>query len=306
MGEYAILVFGHTRPEALQYVLEGLARQNALADTQVWVDGHQEDPDLIPFVLACQALEASYPAAQWHKHGSRCGFLKLFIDAVLTNCSQYKWLIILQDDCYPAPSAVETILAALREVENDPRIFSVYGHHFGADNEGSETTAFQCWGWGSSTAKLEPIARELLRLWTLPEKHALAWIQQNMTPEIRVRMDVFPGRSESKLLEARLCFDAAVAFLTARGGFINRRTREPVIHNFGIGARSWHFTNFSDVFLKPPFNMITRNDLVERFALKGLPEHDKLMRWRLERWREHKRAQRRAARTAQTRPEISS
>ena len=111
MKEHAILVFGHTRPEALQFVLEGLSRQNAIGDTQVWLDGHQEFPELVPFVRACHDLEASYPKAQWYKYGSRCGFLKLFIDAVLLNCSRYKQLIILQDDCYPAPSAIDTLLS---------------------------------------------------------------------------------------------------------------------------------------------------------------------------------------------------
>jgi quercetin dioxygenase-like cupin family protein len=269
--EHAILVFGHTRPEALQFVLEGLRRQDALLDTQVWLDGHQEFPDLVPFVRACHALEASYPEARWYKYGSRCGFTKLFVDAVLLNCSRYKQLIILQDDCYPAPSAIDALLLSLSEIENDPRIFSVYGHHFGAPDEGPETSAFQAWGWASSSYKLQPVVTELSRLWNMPEPDALAWFRQNMTPEIRARMDVFPGRSESKLLDGRFCHDAAMAFLIARNGMSNKKTREHVIFNFGIGDRCWHFPTLLELYLKPPFNMIAQDELIKRFGLHDLP-----------------------------------
>src|SRR6185312_10052004 len=205
-----------------------------------------------------------------------CGFLKLFIDAVLLNCSRYKHLIILQDDCYPAPSAIDTLLSTLKEIEEDPHVFSVYGHHFGTTDEGPETTAFQCWGWASSSYKLQPVVTELSRLWHLPEPQALAWFNQHMTAEIRARMDVFRGRSESRLLEGRFCHDAAMAFLIARNRMSNRKTKEHVIYNFGIGDRCWHFTSFADSYLKPPFNMITRNDLIEHFSLQGLPGEDVL------------------------------
>jgi predicted RNase H-like nuclease (RuvC/YqgF family) len=57
----------------------------------------------------------------------------------------------------------------------------------------------------------------------------------------------------------------------------NRKTREQVIYNFGIGERCWHFPSLVDSYLKPPFNMITRNDLIERFSLQGLPGEDVLM-----------------------------
>jgi hypothetical protein len=232
---------------------------------------------LVPFVKACQALEASYPEAQWYKYGSGCGFVKLFIDAILLNCSRHKQLIILQDDCYPAPSAIDALLLSLREIENDPHIFSVYGHHFGTPDEGPETSAFQCWGWGSSSEKLQPIVTELSCLWGMPEPRAIDWFKQNMTPEIRARMDVFPGRSESKLLDRRLCHDAAMAFLIARKGMSNRKTQEHVIYNFGIGERCWHFPSLLDFYLKPPFNMITKSDLIERFSLQELPGDYELM-----------------------------
>ena len=38
--------------------------------------------------------------------------------------------------------------------EYDPGIFPVYGHHFKDPQEGEYTSAFQCWGWATTSAKL--------------------------------------------------------------------------------------------------------------------------------------------------------
>lgn len=50
------MVFGHTRPRALRYVLEGLRRQGALPASEVWLDGHEDRGELISKVTACQAV----------------------------------------------------------------------------------------------------------------------------------------------------------------------------------------------------------------------------------------------------------
>jgi hypothetical protein len=111
----------------------------------------------------------------------------------------------------------------------------------------------------------------------MPEHEALAWIRQHMTPEIRARMDVFPGRSESKLLEKRLCFDASIAFLIARNGMSNKKTEHQVIFNFGMGENAGHFPGHLEFYMRPPFNMMQRSDLIARFGLQGLPGRDELL-----------------------------
>jgi hypothetical protein len=277
LADHVILVFGHTRPESLQFVLEGLKRQNALADTQVWLDGHQGFSELLPRVEACQSVERLYPEAEWIKYGSRCGHSKIFIDAVMRNCARFKFIIVLEDDCFPTPGAIDALLETLNEVDANPELFSAYGHHFGSDNEGPETTAFQCWGWGSTSEKLRPIMIEFARLWNLPEPDAVAWFRDQLTAEIRARMDVYPGRSESALLDWRFCFDAALAFLVAKQGMRNKKTKSHVIHNFGMGEWAGHFPGFQDFYLKAPFNMTARSDLIVRFGLQGLPDTDQFL-----------------------------
>lgn len=254
----------------MRFVLEGLKREAALAATQVWLDGHEELPDLVAPVEACRKLEESYPQAQWFKYGSRNGVPKLFIDAIGHNIGRCRQMIFLEDDCFPAPGAITEFLSTLEEVARDPDLFSAYGHHFGTADEGERTTAFQGWGWASPTAKLRPVVEEFTRLWMMPEPEAVAWFRQNLTAEIRARMDLFPGRAESRLLERRFCFDAVLAFLIARQGMMNKRTEHHVVHNFGIGVGSGHFIEEKDWLLKPPYNMTTRQELIERFALQDL------------------------------------
>ena len=278
MKDYAIIVLGHTRPEHLQFVLEGLSRQGALADSQVWLDGHHGLQELLRQVEACQALENSYSAAQWFKFRSRRGLVKLFLDAFALNSPRHQRFVILEDDCFPTVGAIETMISSLKAVENDPEIFSVYGHHYGTANEGLETTAFQGWGWASTREKLAPVVDELRELWDMPELEAFAKFERDLTPEICARMDLFPGRANSKFLGQLFSFDTVLAFLVAKHGLRNRRTPSQVIFNFGIAYGAGHFPSFKEALLEPPFNMLTKEMLVDRFGLQGLPDEKELLR----------------------------
>ena len=89
MADTVIQVYGHSRPRALRYVLEGLRRQGALPITEVWLDGYRGTPELAPKVNACRALEKEFPAAKWMKYESRFGHVKLFIDSMRTAIRKY-------------------------------------------------------------------------------------------------------------------------------------------------------------------------------------------------------------------------
>jgi hypothetical protein len=269
MSDAVILVFGHTRPRALGYVLEGLRRQEALAMTQVWLDGHQDHAHLVPKVQACRNLELEYKASKWIKYGSRCGHAKLLIDALRTALLTHNKIIVLQDDCFPAPGAIAQLLDQVEKVRDDAGCFSVYGHHFGGPDEGPTTTAFQHWGWASTASKITPILHDFWRIWAMAEPDSVQWFRENMTDDIRARMNVYPGRADTSCLERRFSVDAALAFLIARAGMINRKTPEQVVFNFGIGANSGHFTRADPAYLKPPYNMMPERDLRRKFDLRG-------------------------------------
>ena len=266
MSDTVIQVHGHSRPRALRYVLEGLRRQGALPITEVWLDGHQGMPQLRPQVRACSALEEEFSGAQWMKYESRVGHVKLFIDSIRTALPKYENIIILEDDCFPARDAVSEFVDGLNRVRSDPTYFSIYGHHFGGPNERDETTAFQCWGWATTSTKMKPIFEDYVRFWEMPEPHFVRWLKDHLTEDIRNRMDVFPGRSTSAI-QNRFCYDAVIAFLVAKAKMLNKRTPHQVVFNFGVGKDSGHFTKAKAKFFAPPFNMITESELIRRFDL---------------------------------------
>ena len=267
MSNTVIQVFGHSRPRALRYVLEGLRRQGAMPITEVWLDGHEEKPELVPKVEECRALEKEFPAAKWMKYGSRVGHVKIFIDAMRTAIPKYENIIILEDDCFPGRDAISAFEDGLNRIRSDPTYFSIYGHHFGGPKEGDETTAFQCWGWATTSQKMKPILEDFVRLWEMPEPECVLWIKEHMTEDIRNRMDVFPGRSDTSILQTQFCFDAVIAFLVAKEKMLNKRTPQQVVFNFGIGEDSGHFTQEMPMFFVPPYNMISESELVRRFDL---------------------------------------
>ncbi|MEM8648065.1 MAG: hypothetical protein AAGF86_17195 [Pseudomonadota bacterium] len=280
-----ILVFGHARPWALSYVLEGLKRQDALARTQVWLDGHQHLPELMPLVEKCRQLEATYPAERWMKYGSRNGFVRLFIDALQNHLeTSDEDLIILQDDCFPAPGAIAAFEEGLEKIRNDGSFFSIYGHHFNDPSEEGGTPGFQAWGWATTAEKLRPVFEEFHRLWRLPEPECVAWVAAHMTEEIRAQMDLYPGRANAYLIDERFCFDAMIAFLALRAGQQNLKTQEQVVFNFGMGRNSMHFKQPEPHMFESPFNMTAEEDLVDRFELHHLVEPAKSPWARLRRW----------------------
>lgn len=241
-----------------------------MANTQVWLDGHSNHAQYHDDVLACSGLKDQFPAATWIEYGSHNGHTKIFIDSIRRNFDQFRDVIILEDDCFPAPQAIEQFRSSLEDIRNDPGIFSVYGHHFGTPDEGSETSAFQCWGWATTAAKLKPVFEEFERLWRMPEPDFIVHVDERLNQNVRQRMDLYPGRSESHLLETRFCYDAVFAFLAAEAGMVHRKTPQQTIFNFGIGPESGHFHHAVSVFTEPPYNMIEEDELVERFNLHHL------------------------------------
>lgn len=267
MTKTVIQVHGHTRAWALRYVLEGLRRQDALPITQVWLDGHHEKPELRERVLACRALQSEFPEAQWICYGSLKSFAKLFLDAAQYNIPRYDNIIVLEDDCFPAPDAVSELVKGLDRIRDDPNYFSVYGHHFGTEDEGEETTAFQCWGWATTSPKMRFMLDGYIRLWDMPEPECVAWLEANITDEIRTRMNVYRGRSTTRTIKYRFCYDGIIAFLVAQARMMNRKTPHQVVYNFGIGRDSGTFRRPVERVFKPPYNMISEMDLVKKFDL---------------------------------------
>lgn len=258
-------MFGHRRKRHLRNVLESLKRQDVLAVTHVWIDGSSHASELEVLVKDCQSLKDEYPEANWRFHHGRLGIEKLMLDALSFMARQYEKIIVLEDDCFPTSDAVSVFLADLTEIENDPSIYSVYGHHFETPNEGKTFSRFQGWGWATTRLKLVPVLSQLKAMFIMSEDEYLKWTASALSSEITSKLDVTPGRDVVTVLSQQFSWDSATALLTAILGLTHLKTSKKVIYNCGIGVGSGHFKDDSDFLRNPPFNMIGVDEVWQYF-----------------------------------------
>ena len=264
--DFGILVLGHKRPNALRNVLESLKRQGALGLTQVWLDGPAfSPPEVIEQVLACRDLALEYPETDWNMCNGRLGIDKLLFDGLAAMVRRYEKVLILEDDCFPTSSAVATFREELGKIDAVPDLFSVYGHHFGVSAEGESISRFQGWGWGTTREKLAPIFAQLKELFLLPESEFLAWVARQLTPEVRARIDVTPGRDALNVMQRFFVWDACTTLLTATAGLRHKRTPVRTIYNCGIGPFGGHFFQDQEHLRLPPWNMIAEDEVWKYF-----------------------------------------
>ena len=134
-NDLCIAVFCFDRPTYLGHVHKSLGKQSALHLVHVIIDGHQGNPAKREETERVVKVAKQHGVGQIHRHYGNLGFRKLMISALVYLSARYRQLIIIEDDCFPTASAIETFKEELREIENDPSIFSVYGHPFGVPNE---------------------------------------------------------------------------------------------------------------------------------------------------------------------------
>jgi hypothetical protein len=68
-----------------------------------------------------------------------------------------------------------------------------------------------------------------------------------------------------EVMTSRFSIDTGLNFLTVREGLKHRTTSRVLVYNFGLGIDCCRYSTTDERFLKPPYNMITEQDLVDRF-----------------------------------------
>lgn len=255
-----ILVTGHTRVDTLKNTLQSLARQGAINRTHVWLDGHEGFSELLEPVHDCRSIAEHFASSRVVAYNGRVGISKLTLDALDTLSREYDRLIILEDDSFPTYSAVRVFEEGLDLIENDPAVWSVYGHHFLLPTEGEVLTRFQGWGWATTAAKLRPILTQAKECFSWPEPRFLQWVETQLTPDVCARLSVTPPRDPIKTIRTFFALDGCINILTARGGMGHRKTSRRVVYNCGMGEGSSHFTGHES-FREPPFNMILPSEV---------------------------------------------
>jgi hypothetical protein len=255
-----ILVTGHTRPELLKNTLQSLTRQGAISKTHVWLDGHQGFADLIEPVYQCRSIAEHFRPREVVVYSGRVGIEKLMLDALTNLVERYDRLIVLEDDCFPTYDAIQRFEEGLDEIDGDPSVYSVYGHHFLLASEGETITRFQGWGWATTSGKLRPVLDQLRVCFSWSEPQFIRWVEEQLTPGVRAALSVTPGRNPIETIRTFFCWDGCTCVITAARGLRHRKTSRRVVYNCGMGERSGHFP-LDERFLKPPINMIVPSEV---------------------------------------------
>jgi glycosyltransferase involved in cell wall biosynthesis len=262
--DFGVVVFGHTRLDALGAVLESLKRQDALKYTEVWLDGYQGRHDVKLKIEKTVELVKKYQVKHLHRQSGNFGFRKMLILGLTEMCRKYRDILILEDDCFPTRDAVSEFRKELDLIRNNDGIFSVYGHHFLVESEKETCSRFQGWGWATTSEKLTPMLRQLIDCYSMTEERYLEFVRLTLTPDIKRRIDITPPRLPSYVLENFFAWDETLCLLAALNNQNHRPTRKRTIYNCGMGEDSTHFDD-TKKFRSPPFNLITPKEVWQYF-----------------------------------------
>jgi hypothetical protein len=264
MNDFGILVFGHTRTLFLADVLESLRKQDALSFTHVWLDGHQGIPDVKHKTDLVRRVVDNYPVAAVYPHNGMLGFRKMMIQALISAVTQFRYFLVLEDDCFPTRDAVEIFKRELEIIADDDDVFSVYGHHFLVPDEKEVIPRFQGWGWATTSEKMAPYLSRLIDCYSLTEERYLAFVNEVLSDDVRQRLDVTPPRLPSSTITRFFAWDETLALLTALDGRVHRKTPKRTIYNFGASQDSSRFKNI-EYYTKAPFNMVAHTNIWDYF-----------------------------------------
>ena len=261
-----ILILGYNRPLHLQSVLESLRLQGVLQCAHVWLDGTQNRGEYVNDNAHSVEIAKNYKTRELRAHRSHLGIEKMMLDGLEYISTLYNRVIILEDDCFPLEGGIKEFEKTLDTVEDEPEIFSVYGHHFGVEPANtSNFPRFQGWGWAAYSQKINLLLPELRRLFMMSEESYIKYIAETLTDDIVKKLDVTPGRDVLNVLNSFFSWDSATAFLSAKNHMLHRRTTKASVVNTGLSKGIGHFQNDTLKFRSPPFNMITVDEAWARY-----------------------------------------
>jgi hypothetical protein len=261
--KFGIAVFTHTRHEHLALVLASIKAQGFLSETNVFIDGHQNKRVLKEKTNKCKnvATESGISNSLVFRRNSLLGFRKSILHGLVHMTNHYESFLVLEDDCYPLKDGISTIKSDLKNISDNCSVFSVYGHRFEMECEDNGyCTRFQGWGWATTAAKMAPVLKELIYLYSLDERNFLEFIQHSMSDEMRSRLNVTPPRNPTDCLDCLFAWDETLSLLCALKGLVHKPTQKTSIVNFGIDISESDFTD-SDRFRLPPYNMKSISDI---------------------------------------------
>lgn len=265
--DFCIALFTFNSTERSARVLESLKRSGVMRHVEVFMDGPHAIPKLARQVEANRQLIEEYRPKKINSRAGNYGFRRIMMESLLDLSSRYKKFIILEDDCFPTKDAISIFRKELDTYESDQNVLTVYGSHFLCKGEFPLCPRFQGWGWATWSEKIIPFIHKMMRLYLLPESEYLSFINSTFTDSMKVKIDdLTHPRSCSFTTKKFFAWDETLTHLSALENKYHRPTSKRCIYNFGMDENSSHFPlSHEKTFRKPPFNLITPQEVWEYF-----------------------------------------
>ena len=265
--DFCIALFTFNSTKRSRRVLESLKRSGVMRDVEVFMDGPHAIPKLAKQVEKNRELIGKYRPKKINSRAGNYGFRRIMMESLLDLSSRYKRFLVLEDDCFPTRDAISIFRKELDNYETDQNVLTVYGSHFLCNGEFPLCPRFQGWGWATWSEKIIPFIHKLMRLYLLPEKEYLSFINSTFTDSMKNKIDdLTHPRSCSFTTKKFFAWDETLTHLSALENKYHRPTSKRCIYNFGMDENSSHFPlTHEEKFRKPPFNLITPEEVWKYF-----------------------------------------
>ncbi len=160
INNHAIAVIGFKRPKHIQETLYALSQNYSIdkAPLYIFIDGARDDPKEKQLVQQTQETSKAFPwkgkkiiHASPHNKGLQ-NAVRHAIDITLTD---YKSIIVVEDDIVTSPYFYNFISAGLTQYENNQSIGAICGHVYSISRKIFNPHSpfflkhFCCWGWAT-------------------------------------------------------------------------------------------------------------------------------------------------------------
>ena len=151
-----IAVFAYNRSQHLQQVLAGLQKNRNVEKLYLFQDGlkceaHRKEWEKVKEVIKNIAwCEVQCSFAEENR-----GLAYSIVEGINRVLEENDTVIVLEDDCVPAPDFIDFMEQCFEKYQNSKRIYSVSGYSYPFHiRESSESDVYFCgrissWGWGT-------------------------------------------------------------------------------------------------------------------------------------------------------------
>ncbi len=153
--DIGIVVFAYNRSQHLKRVLDGLKENKGVSKLYIFQDGlrceeHKEEWEKTQTAIReIEWCEVSYQQSPYNK-----GLAKSIVDGVNTVFRENDAVIVLEDDCVPAPDFFAFMKQCFDKYKDNQKVYTVSGYAWSIHLPQAQYDIYGCgrissWGWGT-------------------------------------------------------------------------------------------------------------------------------------------------------------